>query len=240
MLSEGAGSDRHADRRLCRASAAVAVPAVAEIADPGGIGLVQRHRVQRALRPHRDPHHREVRRSMGEDNRMSRGSKTTTKSVRPGIMPILFGRHLIDKAVFLSLSEVADNLPPLEEECIPVGMDAELAKAYQQEVEKPLGGSHQGDDEATGPAASGYDAADAAGLSRLSVWLGTDRLLGRRAQFVTVATPPNLPQDVIRPKEQALLDLVRSEQGQAAEGLGVRTVHRQARRPGTARKATSF
>src|ERR1035438_3296008 len=68
----------------------------------------------------------------------SRDSKTTTKSVRPGIMPILFGRHLIDKAVFLSLNEVADNLPPLEEECIHVSMDEELAMAYRQDVEKPL------------------------------------------------------------------------------------------------------
>ena len=36
----------------------------------------------------------------GEDNRMSRGSKTTVKSIRPGIMPGLFGKHLIDKAVW--------------------------------------------------------------------------------------------------------------------------------------------
>jgi SNF2 family DNA or RNA helicase len=74
----------------------------------------------------------------GEDNRMSRGSKTTVKSVRPGIMPALFGKHLIDKAVFLSLGEVAGNLPPLEEECIPVRMDSELATVYRQEVEGPL------------------------------------------------------------------------------------------------------
>lgn len=50
-----------------------------------------------------------------EDNRTSRGSKSTIKYVRPGIMPPLFGRHLIDKAVFLSLNEVAHNLPPLAE-----------------------------------------------------------------------------------------------------------------------------
>src|SRR5438874_10335694 len=74
----------------------------------------------------------------GDDNRMSRGSKSTTKSVRPGIMPALFGRHLIDKAVFLGLSEIADTLPPLDEECIPVSMDAELASAYKREVEAPL------------------------------------------------------------------------------------------------------
>ena len=75
----------------------------------------------------------------GEGNRMSRGSKTTTKSMRPGVMPALFARHLIDKAVFLGLGEVAGNLPPLEEECIPVRMDPELAKAYRQEVEAPRG-----------------------------------------------------------------------------------------------------
>src|SRR5439155_1721737 len=72
------------------------------------------------------------------DHRMSRGSKSTIKSVRPGIMPSLFGKHLIDKAVFLSLTEVADNLPPLEEACVPVTMDRELAAAYRKEVEEPL------------------------------------------------------------------------------------------------------
>ena len=69
---------------------------------------------------------------------MSRGSKSTTKAVRPGIMPVLFGRHLIDKAVFLGLGEVAAGLPPLQEECVPVAMDAELARAYTQDVEEPL------------------------------------------------------------------------------------------------------
>src|SRR5205807_7634684 len=61
-----------------------------------------------------------------EDNRMSRSFKTTVKAVRPGIMPVLFGRHLIDKTVFLGLSEVADNLPSLEEECLSIAMDEEL------------------------------------------------------------------------------------------------------------------
>ena len=40
------------------------------------------------------------------DHRMSRGSKATTKTVRPGIMPPLFGRHLIDKCVFLGLNAI--------------------------------------------------------------------------------------------------------------------------------------
>src|SRR5207248_366983 len=68
-----------------------------------------------------------------DDNRMSRGSKSTIKSVRPGIMPGLFGKHLIDKAVFLGLAEVAADLPPLEESCNPVALDRELARAYRED-----------------------------------------------------------------------------------------------------------
>ena len=67
-----------------------------------------------------------------------RQAKIHRQTVRPGIMPVLFGRHLIDKAVFLGLNEVADNLPPLEEECVPISMDAELAHAYTEDVERPL------------------------------------------------------------------------------------------------------
>ncbi len=35
----------------------------------------------------------------------------------------------------------------------------------------------------------------------------------KAGQFITVATPPNLADDIVRPKEQALIDLVRSEKG---------------------------
>lgn len=152
----------------------------------------------------------------GEDHRMSRGSKSTTKSVRPGIMPILFGRHLIDKAVFLGLSEVADNLPPLEEECIPVRMDPELARAYRQDVEESLAKAikelmKRRDRRLLG-----------AMLQTLLAYpdypygwgpIGYQELGegGGPGEYVTVATPPDLTAEVIRPKEQALIDLVRSE-----------------------------
>ncbi len=33
----------------------------------------------------------------------------------PGVMPALVGRHLIDKAIFLALEHVAENLPRLRE-----------------------------------------------------------------------------------------------------------------------------
>lgn len=144
------------------------------------------------------------------DNRMSRGSKSTVKSIRPGIMPPLFGKHLIDKCVFLGLNEVADNLPTLTEECVPIRMDKELAAAYRHDVERPL-------------------------IEAIKVMMQKRdrRLLGAMLQtllaypdypfewdpvgyfnvdrFVTVTTPPNLPAETIRPKEQALVDLIQKE-----------------------------
>ena len=51
-------------------------------------------------------------------------------------MPALFGRHLLSKAVFLSLSEVADNLPAFEEECIPVQMDSETQGEYKKVAQR--------------------------------------------------------------------------------------------------------
>jgi hypothetical protein len=146
----------------------------------------------------------------GEDNRMSRGSRSTIKAVRPGVMPALFARHLIDKAVFLGLSEVADNLPPLEEECIPIRMDQELATAYRREVEEPL----------TAAIKEMMKRRDRRLLGTMLQTLlaypdypfGWGPVGYRQADgFVTVASPPNLEARMIRPKEQALLDLVGSE-----------------------------
>src|SRR5437667_4656050 len=37
---------------------------------------------------------------------------------------------------------------------------------------------------------------------------------GGPGKYMTVTIPPNLPEDVIRPKEQALIDLIKSEKSQ--------------------------
>lgn len=141
---------------------------------------------------------------------MSRGSKTTIKTVRPGIMPPLFGRHLIDKCVFLSLNEVSDKLPPLTEECFPVRMNQELAAAYRDEVQEPLA-------EAIKEMMKRRDRR-LLGAMVQTLLSYPDYPFGwgpvgywRDGQFVTVATPPNLADGIVRPKEQALIDLVRSE-----------------------------
>jgi hypothetical protein len=157
--------------------------------------------------------------SLGDDNRMSRGSKSTTKLVRPGVMPSLFGTHLIDKAVFLSLAEVAGNLPPLTEECIAVRMDAEQARAYREQVEKPLAEAikqmmQRRDHRLLGAMLQTLLAYPDYPYDWEPVGYWERGEAGSRGTFVTVARPPSLAKDVIRPKEQALLDLVRTEKQQ--------------------------
>jgi hypothetical protein len=55
-----------------------------------------------------------------DDNRRSNGKSTTKRQVeQPGIMPTLYGRHLIGNTIFLSLKDVAADLPDYKEEPIP-------------------------------------------------------------------------------------------------------------------------
>src|SRR5690606_31814119 len=73
----------------------------------------------------------------GDSNSMSRGSKTSTaKYCRPGIMPTLFGSHLIGNALFLGLEEMGDELPPLDEFVVGVPMDRQIALEYEDVEEK--------------------------------------------------------------------------------------------------------
>ena len=151
-----------------------------------------------------------------DDNRQSRGTKRTqTKAVRPGIMPPLYGRHLLDKAVFLSLAEVAEQLPPLIEENVPVEMDPELASAYEA-VEEPLAAALKellvkGNKKLLGPMLNAllcypdypYH------WEPLGYW---DKGEEGSGCYVTVCIPSKLDESVIRPKEQKLIDLCFQEQ----------------------------
>jgi len=151
------------------------------------------------------------------DNVMSEGKKgstRTTRNVRPGVMPALFGKHLIDKFVFLSLGEVADNLPELCEEIIPVRMDYEQEVAYRA-IENSLKEAirdmiRRGDrrllgtmlrtligypDHPYGYREIGYQDVDLEG----------------RPKWVHVVTPQELSETTVRPKEQALIDHVSAE-----------------------------
>ncbi len=64
-------------------------------------------------------------------NRLARGNKRKViKKVKPGIMPTLFGDHLISTNTFLSLDEVCADLPSFHETLVPVDIDDDILKEY--------------------------------------------------------------------------------------------------------------
>jgi hypothetical protein len=151
----------------------------------------------------------------GSDNRQSKGTTTkTAKYVRPGVMPTLFGRHLIGSTIFLSLDEVSEALPQLDETVIDVPMDQQLCEAYVH-VENAI----------TAEIKQMLAKKDKRLLSRmLHTLLGyPDHPYGWKEigyydtntfgeQFWHhVVTPKSLDRDTVRPKERKLVELVKQE-----------------------------
>lgn len=152
----------------------------------------------------------------GSDNKSSSGSQSHSvrRNVRPGVMPTIM-KHLIGTTVFLSLEEVADNLPPLEETVIPVAMDAQQLAAYK-EIEDSLTAAirtmvSKGDRRLLGKMLNtllGYPD-HPYGYGEIGYYQKDDE--GANQIFIKVCDAPNLNAETIRPKEQALLDLVVAE-----------------------------
>ena len=72
------------------------------------------------------------------DNACTRASKKTVQILKkPGASPLLFGRFLMSSTAFVSLEDIADNLPPYDESVLPSEMDEALATAYR-ELERDL------------------------------------------------------------------------------------------------------
>ena len=58
------------------------------------------------------------------DNACTRASKKTVQILKkPGASPLLFGRFLMSSTAFVSLEDIADNLPPYDERVLPSEMD---------------------------------------------------------------------------------------------------------------------
>ena len=79
-----------------------------------------------------------------EDNYYGRGKKKADmKRKRPGVSPLVIGKYLLDKAVFIRLADVIEGLPPYEENVISVKMDrlngqSKEYKALEDELKKAI------------------------------------------------------------------------------------------------------
>ena len=156
-----------------------------------------------------------------DDNRRSKGKSTIKRQVeQPGIMPTLYGRHLIGNTIFLSLKDVAADLPDYDEHPTPIGMSPALEQPYR-EMEGKLKeavaqllrrGSHQ------------LLSAMLHGLLAYPDYpydwqpIGYfDKKGGPNGRFVLVASPPTLDPNTLWPKEKKLLEILRTERAQSRQ-----------------------
>lgn len=155
----------------------------------------------------------------GDANVMSRGStKSKTKAVKPGIMPTLFGRHLIGQAVFLSLAEVADNLPELTEIVRPVDLGNYLDSHYRpleekltEAVKDMMKASHGGDKRLLATMLQTLLCYPDHPYCWEPVGYYERHPDGSRGAYITVCIPDNLDPSVISPKEAELLKIIQEE-----------------------------
>jgi hypothetical protein len=148
------------------------------------------------------------------DNACSRATKKTIQVLKkPGASPLLFGKFLMTTTAFLSLEDIADNLPRYDESVLSVEMDEELAKAYE-ELEEDIRAAMRG---------------HRGNKSLMSILLNTlllypDHPYGfediwarafdpQTKEYVRflVTTPRNLAEDRLYAKERALIADIREE-----------------------------
>jgi hypothetical protein len=151
------------------------------------------------------------------DNRRSNGKSTIRRQAeQPGIMPTLYGRHLIGNTIFLSLKDVAEDLPSYDEHPISVHMSAELEAPYRQmegelkDAVKELlrRGSHQ--------LLSAMLHALLAYPDYPYDWKPVG-YLDKAGRFVMVTCPPTLERNICWPKEKKLLEILRQEKAQGRQ-----------------------
>ena len=72
-----------------------------------------------------------------EDGLITKAKRRTVTKEKPGISPLLLGKMLLSKSVFMRLSDCMEHLQPYEENVIELSMDPQMAQLYA-DFEKTL------------------------------------------------------------------------------------------------------
>lgn len=136
--------------------------------------------------------------------------KSSTQYVKAGTMPTLFGHHLASSCVFITLAELADNLPKCHEDVIGVDLDPVHLAAYQQ-CERDLGEAiremlRNGNKQLLGTLLSVLMAYPDYPFD----W-GVVGYRNKQGNFTGVTRPMNFDPMILLPKEKAILDQVDRE-----------------------------
>lgn len=71
-----------------------------------------------------------------EYNSSTRGAKVGQDRVMPGVSPLVFTDFLIDRTVFLDLSDMSNQMPPLNEYVVGIDLDEDVKKEYKNCLEE--------------------------------------------------------------------------------------------------------
>jgi hypothetical protein len=147
------------------------------------------------------------------NNACSEARVTRQVKRRPGASPLLFGHFLMGSAAFLSLEDIAEALPPYQEEVISVEMDLALKQAYS-ELEEDIKNALR---EFRGNAS-------VLSVSMNALLLYPDRPFqmgdlmayainpdSGEKERILISSPADLDREVVYAKERRLIDEVRAE-----------------------------
>lgn len=150
----------------------------------------------------------------GTARRSGKGSsKSTTQSVKPGIMPQLFPDFVANYTSFMSLTELATNLPSYHEETVMVPMEGIMAAEYQQMKDTTLGvfrslyaSNRKMAVKLLGPMLEAFLTWPDVPYDRKPIGF-TDE----NDEYVTVYQPADLDRTLLYPKEKALIEFIQRE-----------------------------
>lgn len=147
------------------------------------------------------------------DNACSKARTTTQVKRKPGASPLLFGHFLMEMAAFISLEDIACDLPPYTEEVVGVEMDPPLRAAYArlEEAVKSAFKEHRGNHSVMSVGLNAllmypdrpYDVGDLFG------WEYNPET-NRRERFL-IAQTEDLDRECLQAKERRLIEIVKAD-----------------------------
>ncbi len=135
----------------------------------------------------------------------------TYKKLVPGIMPSMFGSHLMGKAIFLGLHEVADNLPRKQEIEVPCELPCDVMEAYE-ECEDGIRKHMARLIRSKGMGGLGQCISFLMSYPDFPFDWAPITARDKDGAEIEVCTPVNFDQAIVLPKEQQLVDLVDIQQ----------------------------
>ena len=144
-----------------------------------------------------------------QKNMMSRGRQLSPPRIKPGISPVIFGRFLMDRCLFLDLSDLSKYLPKFSEKVHLVPVAKEMEYSYRKVLDILSKESQNG---------SGMGMLSVMlqfGLSYLDKPYGRLPIMNPYQKDVIVANPANFAEysdfDHLTPKELDLIDTINEE-----------------------------